>query len=233
MNITENALLFLDENHQRNDREWFARNKENYKTLVEAPMLALSESLGPTIRKIDPSLATDPRRTLSRIWKDTRFSKDKSFFKKSVWITFQREKGLSHPVYFFEFCSDFHRYGCGYYATPAKIMTHIQQQVLAGGKLFRNAQSAMKQLPHFEIDGDTYKRPKYPDQTPELRKWLERKSVTAMHTNRDRLALYSENLPEVLADAFIKLAPVYEFLTRCHMEALEEQEFQTCKEHPL
>lgn len=224
MGITEKALAFLDENHRRNDREWYANNKEHYKTLVEAPMLALSEALGPTIHGIDPSLETEPRRTLSRIWRDTRFARDKSFFKKSVWITFQREKGLSHPVYFFEFCPDFHRYGCGYYATPAVVMAHIREQVLAKGPLFRKAQSALEQVPQFGIEGDSYKRPRYVEQAPELRAWLERKSVTAMYTSQNRIELFSENLAQVLSDSFVKLAPLYAFLRHCHTEALKTQD---------
>ena len=227
MAITEKSLLFLDENHRRNDRDWFAEHKGRYKELVETPMLALAEALGPTVHGIDPTLETDPRRTLSRIWRDTRFSRDKTFFKKSVWLTFQREKGLSHPVFFFEFNSDMHRYGCGYYATPAVIMAYMRDRILEGDARFAKAREALEALPQFSVEGDVYKRPKFPDHPQELRQWLERKSVTAMRTSADRAALFAENLADVVADAFEKLAPVYAFLTYCHVEALKEQEFRT------
>jgi uncharacterized protein (TIGR02453 family) len=226
MAISEKSLLFLDENQRKNDREWFNRNKKQYKELVEAPMLAVSEALGPTVSGIDPSLATEPRRTLSRIWRDTRFSKDKTRFKRSTWITFQREKGLSHPVYFFEFSPEFHRYGCGYYATPAVCMAYIRERILENDPLFREARKALEALPHFSIEGETYKRPRYAGQPEDLRAWLERKSVTAVHTSGDRAALFSADLADVMADAFIKLEPVYAFLTHCHVEALKEQEFR-------
>jgi len=227
MPITENAIRFLNENHRINDREWFVAHREQYRELVEKPMLDIARALGPLISDIDPAMETRPRRTLSRIWRDVRFSKDKSLFKKSVWITFHREKGLSHPVYFFEFCGDFHRYGCGYYATPPVVMARIRQEVLAGGKLFRAAQAAMGSLPGFGIEGECYKRPKYQNQPEELREWLERRSVTALYTSQNRSGLFAGNLPEVLADAFIKLAPVYKFMTHCHVEAMKENEFRS------
>lgn len=226
MPITEKTLLFLDENHHRNDREWFHEHKKHFQELVEAPLLSLSEALGPTIHSIDSSLETRSRRTLSRIWKDTRFSKDKTIFKKSVWITFQREKGLSHPVYFFEISSQMHRYGCGYYSTPAVVMSFIRQQIVENKPLFLAAQQAMEAVPHFKVEGDLYKRAKYPEYPAEKREWLERKSITVMHTSEDHSALFSPDLATTVSGDFLQLAPVYDFLTHCHTEALKEQEFR-------
>lgn len=221
MPINEKTLLFLDENVRRNDRDWFAAHKEQYRELVETPMLAIAEALGPTISGIDPILEVEPRRTLSRIRRDTRFSRDKSLFRNSVWIAFRKEKGLSHPVFFFEFCPDFHRLGCGYYATPPKVMECIRQRILAGDPGFQRAQTALAALPHFAIDGDMYKRRKYADQPPELQAWLERKTVTAMHTCTDRSLLFAESLTQTLADTFAQLAPVYQFFVACHVEAMD------------
>lgn len=225
MSISEKALQFLDENARRNDRDWFTAHKEQYRELVEAPMLTVAEALGPTISAIDPMLEVEPRRTLSRIRRDTRFARDKSLFRNSVWIAFKKESGLSHPVFFFEVCPDFHRYGCGYYATPAKVMDCIRHRILAGDPAFQQAQAALTALPHFSIDGEQYKRPKYANHPPELRAWLERKSVTAMHTSTDRSLLFAENLTQTLADTFAQLAPVYQFLVACHIEAM--QAFET------
>lgn len=223
MGITEESLRFLEENHRRNDREWFSQHKERYKELVEAPMLALAENLGPVMLTMDPSIEIRPRKTLCRIWRDTRFSKDKTLFKRSVWITFRREKGLSHPVYFFEFSQDFHRYGCGYYETPAAVMACVREHILDGDEKFKKAQKTLKKLSHFKIEGDVYKRPQYPDQRAELREWLERKSITVMHTNSDQSLLFSEDLAGILAEAFIGLGPVYDFLAHCHAKAMKKQ----------
>lgn len=223
MTFTEKSLLFLSENHKRNDREWFAKNREDYKNFVEAPMLALAEFLGPVMLSLDSSLEISPKRTLCRIWRDTRFSKDKTLFKKSVWITFRREKGLSHPVYFFEFSPDFHRYGCGYYETPAPVMAGIRERILEKDARFQKAQKTLQKLSYFSIEGDLYKRPQFADQPEALRNWLERKSITLMHTSEDQSILLSEDLPGILAEAFINLSPVYDFLTRCHADVMKRE----------
>ena len=224
MTISEKALLFLDENHRQNDKQWFTDHKEDYRRLVEAPMLELAASLGPTLLAVDPALEIDPRRTISRIWRDTRFSRDKSLFKRSVWISFKKEKGLSHPVYFFEFTPDFHRYGCGYYDTPANVMEFIRREILANSSRFHKARDSLKKLPHFSLEGDSYKRPKYADQPAELRQWLNLKSVTAMYTSQDQSFLCSDLLVGTVRDAFEKLVPFYEFLRDCHGDAMNEDQ---------
>lgn len=220
MRITENALKFLDENARRNDRNWFSEHKEQYRNFIETSMMELAEALGPTILAIDPMLDTEPRRTLSRIRRDTRFSHDKSLFRNSVWIAFRKEKGLSHPVFFFEFSPDFHRYGCGYYATPPRVMDCIRQRILANDPGFQRARAALAELPQIAMDGALYKRPRYAGYPPDLRAWLERRSVTAMHTSTDRSLLFADTLAASLTHTFSRLAPVYHFLASCHEEAL-------------
>lgn len=219
MPFTEKSLRFLDENHARNDRDWFLRHKPEYDEHVRGPMLELAESLIPVMLKIDPILVLDPKRALCRIYRDTRFSRDKTMFKRASWFVFQRSKGMVHPVWFFEFTPDFHRYGCGYYATPPKIMNHVRELVLSGDRRYREAQKALDGLPEFSVEGEMFKRAHYPDADATRREWLERKSVTATHTSRDPKRLFAKKLPKMVADAFEALAPVYSFLMHAHVTA--------------
>ena len=216
MPFSENSLRFLDENHEMNNREWFAGHKDAYKEHVENPMLALAQALVPTVLSMDPLLIVDPKRAVSKIWRDVRFSRDKTMFKRASWFVFQRSKGMVHPVWFFEFTPDFHRYGCGYYSAPSKVMAHMRELILDGNRLYLEAQEALDALPDFSLEGERYKRPRYPHAHEKQRNWLERKSITAMRTSHDRRELFSDNLPETLASAFIKLAPVYAFLIHAH-----------------
>ena len=135
MPISEKSIRFLDENHRRNSREWFLANREEYDAHIREPMLELARSLVPTLMKIDPLLILDPKRAVCRIYRDTRFSRDKTMFKRASWLVFQRSKGMEHPVWFFEFTPDFHHYGCGYYSTPPKVMSRVRELVLSGDQL--------------------------------------------------------------------------------------------------
>ncbi len=182
-------------------------------------MLEFAHSLIPTLVQIDPLLILDPKRAVCRIYRDTRFSRDKTMFKRASWFVFQRSKGMVHPVWFFEFTPDFHHYGCGYYSTPPKVMERIRELVLAGDKRYLEAQKALDGLRNFSLEGDLYKRPHYPDASKKERDWLERRSITALHYSEDRKKLFSKNLATTLKQAFRKLAPVYSFLIDAHETA--------------
>lgn len=223
MALTENSIRFLDENHRRNSRDWFVKHKADYEKQVKGPMLELAGALVPTLVEIDPLLILDPRRAVCRIYRDTRFTRDKTMFKRASWFVFQRSRGMTHPVWFFEFTPDFHHYGCGYYSTPPRIMERVRQLVLAGDRRYVEAQQALDALPGFSLEGERYKRPHYPDAPEKQRDWLERRSITALHYSEDTRRLFAKDLASKLAEAFRKLAPVYTFLIHAHESAEAEK----------
>lgn len=217
MPISQQTLAFLGENRLRDSREWFAENRQQYKTLVEEPLLALSAQVGPTAAQIDPLITTEPRRTLSRIWRDQRFSKDHAVFREVMWLVFRRGKGMEYPAFFFEFSPTAYRYGVGYYAAPPAVMETIRRWVLGGDKRFLRAQKAIESLPGFVLEGDAYKRPRYPDAPPDLQPWLNRKGIVVLHNGTKAETLFSDTLGDTLCDAFLKLAPVYQLFLEAHL----------------
>ncbi len=78
---TRKFLLKLKRN---NRREWFRPRKETFDEVVKAPMTELVLSLGEALRDIAPELNTDPKKAVYRIYRDTRFSRDKTPYK--TWI---------------------------------------------------------------------------------------------------------------------------------------------------
>ena len=222
MVFSENSLRFLDENHRRNNRDWFIAHKEEYEEHVRRPMLELAGALIPTLLRIDPLLVLEPRRAVCRIYRDTRFSRDKTMFKRASWFVFQRSRGMVHPVWFFEFTPDFHHFGCGYYSAPPRVMARVRELVLAGDRRYHEAQAALDAASGFTLEGDLYRRPRHPDAPSQQRDWLERKSVTALSFSRDTSRLFSKNLASRLAAAFRGIAPVYSFLMHAHESAGEE-----------
>ncbi len=84
-------LAFLRDLRQHNDREWFAKNKARYLELVQEPALGFIRRIGPGLNEFSSHLSADPRPvggSLSRIYRDLRFAKDKSPYKTSVGIHF-------------------------------------------------------------------------------------------------------------------------------------------------
>ncbi|MES2180396.1 MAG: DUF2461 domain-containing protein [Gemmatimonadota bacterium] len=78
------ALQFLRSIKRHNDREWFERNRSIYETELRAPLAALTEELDVRLATLAPEIVGDPKRSLFRIHRDVRFSKDKSPYKTHV-----------------------------------------------------------------------------------------------------------------------------------------------------
>jgi uncharacterized protein (TIGR02453 family) len=82
------ALSFLRALKRNNDREWFRARKDTYEAELRAPMVAIIEQLGSDFRRFAPELVASPRVSLYRIYRDTRFSEDKSPLKTHVAAVF-------------------------------------------------------------------------------------------------------------------------------------------------
>jgi uncharacterized protein (TIGR02453 family) len=87
---------FLRELAQNNDREWFAANKARYVAAVQEPALAFVEDVGLRLpEEVSRHLVADPRPnggSLFRIYRDTRFARDKSPYKTHTGIQFRHER---------------------------------------------------------------------------------------------------------------------------------------------
>src|SRR5712691_13432329 len=78
---------FLLELRENNTREWFQSNKDRYEEVVRDPFIRFIADFGPRLQQISPQLVADPRPmggSLFRIYRDTRFAKDKSPYKTAA-----------------------------------------------------------------------------------------------------------------------------------------------------
>ena len=85
--IPPSLFAFLRELKAHNDRSWFEANKARYHADVRDPMLAFIDAFAGPLSEISPHFRADPRPhggSLFRIYRDTRFSKDKTPYKTNV-----------------------------------------------------------------------------------------------------------------------------------------------------
>jgi uncharacterized protein (TIGR02453 family) len=93
-------FTFLRQLKAHNDRAWFLDHRDQYVRDVEAPMLQFITDVGPRLRSISRALVADPRRSggsMYRIYRDTRFSVDKSPYKTHVAAHFAHEARKTVP----------------------------------------------------------------------------------------------------------------------------------------
>lgn len=107
--FTPRALTFLRQLKRNNRREWFQAHREAYDEEVLAPMRLFVEEMDVRFARFAPEFVGDPRRSIFRIYRDVRFSKDKSPYKTHAACWFSH-RNASHGV-----GSETHGGGAGYY----------------------------------------------------------------------------------------------------------------------
>src|SRR5437016_12795951 len=81
MTFTKRALTFFRGLARQNEKPWFEAHRDEYETEVRAPMRELIEDLDTRFAQFAPEIGGDPKRSMFRIYRDIRFSKDKSPYK--------------------------------------------------------------------------------------------------------------------------------------------------------
>ncbi len=89
------ALEFFRELRNHNQREWFQPRKALYEERVKRPMRELVEALNRALATFAPEYATDPDKAIYRIYRDTRFSPDKTPYKDHIAASFN-PRGPAH-----------------------------------------------------------------------------------------------------------------------------------------
>ncbi len=217
MPFSEETIRFLIENKIENNRLWFNAHKAEYQRFVVQPFTEFVTALTPTMLEIDPLFDCEPKinRTISRIYRDTRFSRDKTIFRDVAWCLFARDKKLFHglPKFFFELSPRGFRYGCGFYCAEPATMANLRELVLKGDSDFEKAEEAYHKQKIFTLARERYKKTRYPDQPEELRRWLDLKDICFIcEENTDFDLLYSAGLAQKVAEELKLLAPEYRLM---------------------
>src|SRR5512136_1895076 len=86
--ITRKTLSFLRALKRNNNREWFRAHRDEYEAQVREPMIALVDRLAPELARFAPELVASPKVSLYRVYRDTRFSPDKTPYKTNAGALF-------------------------------------------------------------------------------------------------------------------------------------------------
>ena len=94
--FTQATFEFLDELAGNNNRAWFEANKPRYEALVREPALDFIDAMAPELAHFAPHFRADSRKmggSLMRVFRDTRFARDKTPYKTNIGIQFRHELG--------------------------------------------------------------------------------------------------------------------------------------------
>jgi uncharacterized protein (TIGR02453 family) len=157
--VSRDVFAFLAELRRHNNREWFNENKDRYLAEVRDPMLALVASLAPGLARISRHIAVDPRPaggSLMRIYRDTRFSRDKTPYKTNVGIHFglKAPRDFEAPGYYLHLEPGSVFMGAGLWHPGADALRSIRDAIVRNPRGWKQARRAG--LSHDEA---TLKRP--------------------------------------------------------------------------
>jgi uncharacterized protein (TIGR02453 family) len=152
---------FLRELAKHNDRDWFNANKARYLGTVQGPSLDFVRSIGPKMAQISPHLVADPRPvggSVMRIYRDTRFSKDKSPYRTSVGIHVMHDAGRkgeeSLPGFFLHISPGDSWVYAGIWQPERARLDQIRASIVKRTADWRKVRKALP-----EIEGESLKRP--------------------------------------------------------------------------
>ena len=127
------ALAFLAELRKHNQRRWFQPRKHIYEESVKAPMIEAIHRVGEAFRRFAPEMVADPKISLYRIYRDTRFSPDKSPYKTHAAAVFP-VRGLpknSGPGLYFHISPEEVLIGGGMYMPEPAALRAVRARIAA------------------------------------------------------------------------------------------------------
>ncbi len=205
---------FLRELAANNHKGWFETHREDYVRLLHDPLRHLAVALSEPLLAIDPGLVTQPGKVVSRIHRDVRFSRDKSPYKTTMWLTFKRpvKDWQDAPAFFFEIGPASWRYGMGYYDASRATMDRVRRVIETRPGKFRQAVAFLKNQERFVVEGESYRRSLHEGLPEDLSSWHQRKSFYVACNRNISGVLVRPGLANELAAGFGFLAPFYRWL---------------------
>lgn len=211
------AFRFLKDIRTHNDKAWFQAHRADYERYLLQPLRDLVTEMADFMLDIDLSFEVAPavNKTISRIYRDTRFSKDKSPLRDCMWITFKRsgkEWSRWSVGYFLEINATWYRYGLGFYDAAPDVMAQFRTQLDDDPETFLAAIDWFDQQDTFALEGETYKRHKGADKPEPIRTWYNHKSFYLCCNRKNDAAIRSPQLVDDLKAGFGLTAPLYHYL---------------------
>jgi uncharacterized protein (TIGR02453 family) len=162
--FTRASLEFFNELRAHNDRDWFLANKQRYETQVKDPFLRLIADLSPDMRKINPNIVVDASPnggSMMRIYRDIRFSKDKSPYKTHVAAHFHHRKAKDDgaPAYYLRIEQGNSMAGGGVWQPATPALKKIRDAIVGDSKAWVRVTEGMKFGTGCSFAGESLSRP--------------------------------------------------------------------------
>ncbi|MFT7518188.1 MAG: hypothetical protein ACI9MC_000318 [Kiritimatiellia bacterium] len=211
------ALTFLSDLADNNSKEWMDANRKRYERELREPSRELVDNVNDLLHDIAPEWASAaPRKHLSRINRDIRFSKDKTPYNTRVWAGFTKEgspKGTGAGLYFGLSTSGL-GVGLGTWKPSKETASALRATIDERHDELRSILTDLASQGDFnEMGGDAYKRvPKPYAADHPAADWLKLKSVHLRSVDFSTDVVCSDQILPTIESRMVALLPLLHFV---------------------
>ena len=216
-------IKFYKDLKNNNDKMWFEQNRSRYDDFVMHPSRTFISEMGKKLDKISPEIHADPRvnKSIFKIYRDIRFSKDKTPFKTHLAIWFWEGDRPRME------CSGFYVHiepgelmvGCGIYAFPKDLLNSYREAVVhqEKGKKLINAIKNISKKGNYSIGGEHYKKtPRGYDPDHKMADFLLYNGLYVGFSSKIPEEFYTEELINYCYEKFKHMAPLHRWLVELY-----------------
>ena len=212
--IEASTLNFLKKLSKNNNREWFTENKDQYIT-AQQNVLNVVETLIEKIGEFDEEiLKIDPKKSLFRIYRDVRFSKDKSPYKTNFGAGLGMGKGTRITGYYLHIEPGKSFLAGGVYQPEPSVLKEIRKEISMSGNEFLKILEQKDFRNHFRVLSVENKLQRVPagfEKDDPMAEYLKLKNFIVVHPISDA-SLLKENAAKDFAKIFESIKPLNHFL---------------------
>ncbi len=215
--FTPKLFEFLRELKSNNEREWFGENKPRYEHDVLFAAMDFITQMQPRLAKHSRYLLAEPKRvggSIMRIYRDTRFAKDKTPYKTNVGIHFRHSIGgdVHAPGLYVHLEPNACFLAAGIWMPPSEPLTAIRQAILDDTATWNKVRNNKKFVSQYKFDGDSLKTaPRGIDPNHPAIEDLRRKSFAGITPLSEKEFLQAD-LCDKLITVFDNAKPLMKFL---------------------
>ena len=221
MAFTSTALRFLRGLAKNNNKEWFEAHRTEYETEVREPMRDLIGEMNARLAKIAPEIGGDPKRSMFRINRDIRFSKDKSPYKTHAACWFNHRRASSRvggeavegsAGFYFHLEPGKSFVGGGIWMPPRPLLNKVRDAIADDATgVDRMAKGLTKRFDALDDEGALKRMPRGFAEDHPAAKWLRYQSFVTGRPMKDA-EVTDAKLPATLARDFQGLLPLVRWL---------------------
>jgi uncharacterized protein (TIGR02453 family) len=221
------AITFLRQLKKNNDRLWFQPRKTLFEDLLRNPMIELASQIGDDLRSFAIDHVLDPKKAVHRIYRDTRFSKDKTPYKTRVSVMFPRA-GLGKEAgaqFYFSLSPDGLQIAGGMFWPDPAELKHVRARIAAEPGTIRSlieSRAAVKKLGPCQGGSATRVPKDFPADHP-AGDLLKRKQFY-FGCAVDLSVATGPRLRKAIVDRFRLMAPLVDYLNQLALERVAEGE---------